>query len=165
MPPPDSTKVSKVVVHPLVLLSVVDHFNRMKKIGSMKRVVGVLLGSNRQGVLDVSNSFAGLQLSRFLDEFQQLQRSLLAAHLPIRYVTNPKHCSPFVAHNWTVCTQLSEHVRTQVLTPQCPHLFNTTTYETTHLLLHVLFYLKIRSGRLCYYTRHPGASKTCLNVL
>jgi 26S proteasome regulatory subunit N8 len=30
----------------------------MKKIGSVKRVVGVLLGSNRQGVLDVSNSFA-----------------------------------------------------------------------------------------------------------
>ena len=26
-------------------------------------------------------------------------------------------------------TQLNEHVRTQVLTPQCPHLFNTTTYE------------------------------------
>jgi 26S proteasome regulatory subunit N8 len=59
MPPTDSSKVSKVVVHPLVLLSVVDHFNRMKKIGSVKRVVGVLLGSNRQGVLDVSNSFAG----------------------------------------------------------------------------------------------------------
>lgn len=58
MPPTDPTKVSKVVVHPLVLLSVVDHFNRMKKIGSIKRVVGVLLGSNRQGVLDVSNSFA-----------------------------------------------------------------------------------------------------------
>jgi len=37
-------------------------------------------------------------------------------------------------------TQLNEHVRTQVLTPQCPHLFNTTTYETTHLLLHVLIY-------------------------
>jgi len=27
-------------------------------------------------------------------------------------------------------TQLNEHVRTQALTPQCPHLFNTTTYET-----------------------------------
>ena len=39
-------------------------------------------------------------------------------------------------------TQLNEHVRTQVLTPQCPHLFNTTTYETTHLLLHVLIYLQ-----------------------
>lgn len=51
---------TKVVVHPLVLLSVVDHFNRMGKIGNQKRVVGVLLGSWRpKGVLDVSNSFAG----------------------------------------------------------------------------------------------------------
>jgi len=36
----------------------------------------------------------------------------------------------------------------QVLTPQCPHLFNTTTYETTHLLLHVLIYLQFRSGQI-----------------
>lgn len=51
---------NKVIVHPLVLLSVVDHFNRMGKLGNQKRVVGVLLGSWRaNGVLDVSNSFAG----------------------------------------------------------------------------------------------------------
>ena len=37
--------LDKVVVHPLVLLSVVDHFNRMGKIGNQKRVVGVLLGN------------------------------------------------------------------------------------------------------------------------
>jgi len=56
--------VDKVVVHPLVLLSVVDHFNRLQKIGSHKRVVGVLLGSwSSKGVLDVSNSFAGWLLS------------------------------------------------------------------------------------------------------
>jgi len=55
----EPTIVEKVVVHPLVLLSVVDHFNRMGKIGSHKRVVGVLLGSwSSKGVLDVSNSFA-----------------------------------------------------------------------------------------------------------
>ena len=36
---------ASVVVHPLVLLSVVDHFNRMGKIGNQNRVVGVLLGS------------------------------------------------------------------------------------------------------------------------
>ncbi|XP_055998013.1 26S proteasome non-ATPase regulatory subunit 7-like [Ostrea edulis] len=58
MPVSDPNKISKVVVHPLVLLSVVDHFNRMGKVGNAKRVVGVLLGANRQGVLDVSNSFA-----------------------------------------------------------------------------------------------------------
>jgi len=48
-----------------------------------------------------------------------------------------------------VITQLNEHVRTQVLTPQCLHLFNTTTCETTHFLVHVLIYLQFRSGRLC----------------
>ncbi|KAK3803312.1 hypothetical protein RRG08_021510 [Elysia crispata] len=58
MSPTDPSKINKVVVHPLVLLSVVDHFNRMGKVGNVKRVVGVLLGSNRQGILDVSNSFA-----------------------------------------------------------------------------------------------------------
>ncbi|XP_050395624.1 26S proteasome non-ATPase regulatory subunit 7 [Patella vulgata] len=58
MPVTDPSKIQKVVVHPLVLLSVVDHFNRMGKVGNMKRVVGCLLGSNRAGVLDVSNSFA-----------------------------------------------------------------------------------------------------------
>lgn len=58
--PSQEPVTSKVVVHPLVLLSVVDHFNRMGKIGNQKRVVGVLLGCWRaKGVLDVSNSFAG----------------------------------------------------------------------------------------------------------
>ncbi len=50
----------KVIVHPLVLLSVVDHFNRMKQVGNTKRVVGVLLGSLRNKILDISNSFAGM---------------------------------------------------------------------------------------------------------
>ena len=51
--------LEKVVVHPLVLLSVVDHFNRMKKIGNQKRVVGLLLGSwSSKGILDIANSFA-----------------------------------------------------------------------------------------------------------
>jgi len=55
----ETLPVTKVVVHPLVLLSVVDHYTRMHKIGSKKRVVGVLLGSWRsKGVLDVSNSYA-----------------------------------------------------------------------------------------------------------
>jgi 26S proteasome regulatory subunit N8 len=40
-----SPQLKSVVVHPLVLLSVVDHFNRMGKIGNQNRVVGVLLGS------------------------------------------------------------------------------------------------------------------------
>jgi hypothetical protein len=51
-------KIEKVVVHPLVLLSVVDHFNRMGKIGNSQRVLGILLGSLKNKILDVSNSFA-----------------------------------------------------------------------------------------------------------
>jgi len=59
--PQTENPVQNVVVHPLVLLSVVDHFTRMSKIGNQKRVVGVLLGGLRsKGVLDVSNSFAGV---------------------------------------------------------------------------------------------------------
>ncbi|KAI4593758.1 proteasome regulatory particle subunit [Pestalotiopsis sp. 9143b] len=50
--------VSKhVTVAPLVLLSVVDHYNRAAK-GTRKRVVGVLLGQNDGKDVRVSNSFA-----------------------------------------------------------------------------------------------------------
>ena len=52
--------IEKVIVHPLVLLSVVDHFYRIGKTGNVQRVVGVLLGSRRNKVLDISNSFAGM---------------------------------------------------------------------------------------------------------
>mmetsp|Transcript_4879 Transcript_4879/g.8697 ORF Transcript_4879/g.8697 Transcript_4879/m.8697 type:complete len:316 (-) Transcript_4879:646-1593(-) len=45
------------VVHPLVLLSVVDHYNRVAK-DTNKRVVGVLLGETFKGRVDISNSFA-----------------------------------------------------------------------------------------------------------
>jgi 26S proteasome regulatory subunit N8 len=47
----------EVVVHPLVLLSVVDHYNRVAK-DTRKRVVGVLLGSRTKSRVDVTNSFA-----------------------------------------------------------------------------------------------------------
>jgi len=42
--PSNSNLPSLVAVHPLVLLSVVDHFNRVAKMAKNKRVVGVLLG-------------------------------------------------------------------------------------------------------------------------
>merc|ERR1711998_661418 len=48
---------SSVVVHPLVLLSTVDHYNRVAK-DTKKRVVGVLLGESSKGSLDITNSFA-----------------------------------------------------------------------------------------------------------
>ncbi|KAJ4756607.1 26S proteasome non-ATPase regulatory subunit 7 [Rhynchospora pubera] len=52
-----SRSIEKVVVHPLVLLSIVDNYNRVARV-SAKRVVGVLLGSVHRGVVDVTNSYA-----------------------------------------------------------------------------------------------------------
>lgn len=52
------TVPEKVVLHPLVLLSVVDHYNRVAK-DTRKRVLGVLLGDTHKGQVDVTNSFAG----------------------------------------------------------------------------------------------------------
>lgn len=52
------TVPDKIVLHPLVLLSVVDHYNRVAK-DTKKRIVGVLLGETYKGQVDVTNSFAG----------------------------------------------------------------------------------------------------------
>ena len=48
---------TSVVVHPIVLLSVVDHYNRVAK-DTNKRVVGCLLGTTWKGTVDATNSFA-----------------------------------------------------------------------------------------------------------
>lgn len=55
----DSLLQKQVSVAPLVLLSVVDHYNRIAK-DTKKRVVGVILGDNSQGsdTIRISNSFA-----------------------------------------------------------------------------------------------------------
>lgn len=45
----------RVIVHPIVLLSTVDHYNR---VNLQKRVVGALLGSVRDGVVDITNCYA-----------------------------------------------------------------------------------------------------------
>ena len=48
----------EVVIHPTVLLSIVDHYNRIAK-DTKKRVVGTLLGEyGDKGILDVTNCFA-----------------------------------------------------------------------------------------------------------
>lgn len=49
--------VQDVIVHPLVLLSVADHYRRVA-LNTRKRAVGVLLGSVVRGSVDVTNSFA-----------------------------------------------------------------------------------------------------------
>lgn len=72
----------KVVLHPLVLLSVVDHYNRVAK-DTRKRVVGVLLGEVHKGTVDVTNSFAGGPGDAGLGPVWSCPRSTRASrHLP-----------------------------------------------------------------------------------
>ncbi|KAL7747879.1 proteasome regulatory particle subunit [Sorochytrium milnesiophthora] len=52
-----SVTPERIVVHPLVLLSVVDHYARVAK-NTRKRVVGVLLGQWQGRTVNVANSFA-----------------------------------------------------------------------------------------------------------
>lgn len=56
--------IEKVIVHPLVLLSIVDNYYRVAK-DTRKRVVGVLLGSTYKGTVDVTNSYAGISFISF----------------------------------------------------------------------------------------------------
>ncbi|CDU17531.1 hypothetical protein YYC_02639 [Plasmodium yoelii 17X] len=46
-----------VVVHPIVLLSVVDHYNRIAS-NTKKRVLGTILGEKIDGVVHITNSYA-----------------------------------------------------------------------------------------------------------
>ena len=47
-----------VKMHPIALLSIVDHFERSVGNKKNKRALGVLLGEDNNGVLDVTNSYA-----------------------------------------------------------------------------------------------------------
>ena len=51
-------KPELVAIHPLVLLSVVDHYNRVVGKNKNRRVVGVLLGEASKGKLDITNCYA-----------------------------------------------------------------------------------------------------------
>ncbi|PHT99469.1 26S proteasome non-ATPase regulatory subunit 7 -like protein B [Capsicum chinense] len=52
-----SNPIEKVIVHPLVLLSIVDHYNRVSR-DTRKCVVGVFLGTSFKGTVDVTDSYA-----------------------------------------------------------------------------------------------------------
>lgn len=71
----NSTVAPRVVIHPLVLLSIQDHAARVAR-GTKKRVVGILLGQDLgQKGINVANSFAGqrsglpLESDRRVDPF------------------------------------------------------------------------------------------------
>ncbi|KAI8049579.1 maintenance of mitochondrial structure and function-domain-containing protein [Syncephalis plumigaleata] len=57
MPSTQNIVPEKIVVHPVVLLSAVDHYNRVAS-NTKKRVVGVLLGQWQGKTVNVCNSFA-----------------------------------------------------------------------------------------------------------
>lgn len=72
-----------VSVAPLVLLSVVDHYNRAAANKQKnKRVVGVLLGENTGNNVRVSNSFAGASLP--LHPAIGIKRTLTPMDSPLR---------------------------------------------------------------------------------
>ena len=56
--PATARVIDTVVVHPLVLLSCTDHYNRVARDTQNRRVVGLLLGESFKGRVDVTNSFA-----------------------------------------------------------------------------------------------------------
>ncbi|KAF0991026.1 hypothetical protein HZS_3639 [Henneguya salminicola] len=85
-----STKFIKVVIHPTVLLGIVDHMNRVVKDNTDERVIGALLGNVRNGIIDVTNYF-GVPFTEkpedniwvldvdYVDEMIQMLRKYLAA--------------------------------------------------------------------------------------
>jgi hypothetical protein len=81
-----------VVVHPLVLLSVVDHYNRVANVRTVPRVVGLLLGSNKADkTLDVANSFASQFFAvnfAFYVKSYKLQISVKIAEKSIKILYN-----------------------------------------------------------------------------
>lgn len=107
--PMNEVTVNKVIVHPLVLLSVVDHFNRMGKIGNQKRVVGVLLGCWRQkGVLDVSNSFAGRLCYNQHRYHVSNEFLLLFQKSPLMRTTKTNLFGFWTTIIWIACTECSK---------------------------------------------------------
>lgn len=56
------SEIHTVIVHPIVLLGITDHVKRMSKI-SKGRVMGVILGSCMNGVVDCTTSFASNAVS------------------------------------------------------------------------------------------------------
>ncbi|KAM0929706.1 hypothetical protein ACQ4PT_001444 [Festuca glaucescens] len=94
--------LERVVVHPLVLLSIVDHYNRVPR-DTRKRVVGVLLGTSSRGTFDVTNCYT-VSFEEddkdpriwFLDHnyhesmFSMFKRINAKEHVVGWYVTGPK---------------------------------------------------------------------------
>eukprot|EP00834_Sanchytrium_tribonematis_P002147 NODE_60_length_27201_cov_1.043318.p17 type:complete len:253 gc:universal NODE_60_length_27201_cov_1.043318:1539-2297(+) len=94
-------------VHPLVLLSVVDHF---KRVNTKKRVVGILLGQKYSDHINVSNSFAVpfdedkhfyLDHDYVLNMFQMFKKINAKELIVGWYHTGPQlHYNDLEIHQW-----------------------------------------------------------------
>ncbi|XP_043711704.1 26S proteasome non-ATPase regulatory subunit 7 homolog B-like isoform X2 [Telopea speciosissima] len=82
--------IEKVIVHPLVLLSIVDNYNRVAW-DTRKRVIGVLLGSSSKGTVDVTNSYAAKEhVVGWYSTGPKLRENDLDIHVLFHdYVPNP----------------------------------------------------------------------------
>ena len=78
---------SNVIVHPLVLLSVTDHYYRSAK-NTKKRVVGVLLGQQTGSIINVANSFAGKISNIKLVPFEEDEKDSSVWFLDHNYFEN-----------------------------------------------------------------------------
>ena len=95
--------IKEVVVHPLVLLSVVDHYNRVAK-DSKRRVVGVLLGEAYKGRVDVTNSFAGLKKSRCESRASTTGAAAATPQSRSRKTRKTQRCGFWTATTWRRCS-------------------------------------------------------------
>ena len=86
-----NNNVLQVVVHPLVLLSVVDHYTRVAK-DTRKRVVGVLLGQVSRGRVDITNSYA-VPFEVRLGLKMRPRRSCTSHPVTQNYIHSPLHTS------------------------------------------------------------------------
>lgn len=100
MPVPESA-----VVHPLVLLSVVDHYNRVAR-DTKKRVVGLLLGEHSKGRVDITNSFAGREAIPF--KFMRWTLPAWKSSSPLQRV----HCG---IHPGSFCVDVAQYISIVVM--------------------------------------------------
>jgi hypothetical protein len=95
---------TEVIVHPLVLLSAVDHHYRVAREQAKKRVVGVLLGEVKDGRVDVTNSFAlpfeedGRDPDIFFCDHDYLERCAATFLTPVALA------SVYDSHHCAACT-------------------------------------------------------------
>ncbi len=103
---------SVAFVYLLYSLPILSLFCRIGKVGSQKRVVGVLLGSWHKKVLDVSNSFAGMfaALGAKCTSFQlkySLSNVLIVWQCLLMRTTRMIQFGSWITTTWRICMACS----------------------------------------------------------